>query len=258
MANSLSPANSPQALVACSHLGSIWGFWRLQPSVYQALHRLQEILQTLYHTRPILGQEHDRFRSISGPMENVIDGELVLQFLDLELVLQLEAIEQSAGTVESYLRQWVESVPMTAEERQVFDDYAQALADKYPAVAAYVFAKNKVEEEEEEEEEDEADGDSLAHDSCTKEPTRSSSEILENVSDSPNASQESVASTSENLPRVSQEVEDEKMQLDDTVEATSDEVVATEPDPAEVLKLWWAFGTLHNLLEFLRSLQWHQ
>ncbi|KAG0225769.1 hypothetical protein BGW41_004561 [Actinomortierella wolfii] len=189
-------------------------------------------------------------------MENVIDGELILQFLDLELALQLEAIEQSAGTVESYLRQWIESVPMTTEERQVFDDYAQALADKYPAVAAYVFAKNRVEEEEEEE----ADGDSLVHDSCTKEPTRSSSETLENISDSPNASQESVASTPKNLPRTSQEVEDEdeEMQLDDTVEATGDEVVATEPDPAEVLKLWWAFGTLHNLLEFLRSLQWHQ
>ncbi|KAG0266980.1 hypothetical protein DFQ27_009257 [Actinomortierella ambigua] len=128
----------PQALVACSHVGSIWGFWRIQPAVYPVLLRLQQTMQTWHHSRPILGQAHDRFRSISGPMTNVIDGELVLQLLDLELVLQLEAVKQSVGLWE-HLQQWLlEKCGLSEEERQVFDDYARALSTKYPSVAAHV------------------------------------------------------------------------------------------------------------------------
>ncbi|KAF9978517.1 hypothetical protein BGZ73_001936 [Actinomortierella ambigua] len=189
-ASDLSSDALPQALVACSHLGSVWGFWRLQPAVYPVLLRLQQTLQTWHHSRPVLGQGHDRFRSISGPMSNVIDGELVLQFLQLELALQLEAVRLSTGLWE-YLQQWLDGLSLSTEERQVFDDYARALAAKYPLVGTHVLSRRSV---------------------------------------MGNAAGDAFKSAGVHV----------------------DEEVREEP------KLWWTFGVVHSLLDFMKVLHWHQ
>ncbi|KAF9437986.1 hypothetical protein BGZ76_010273 [Entomortierella beljakovae] len=87
--SSIVPAISSQALVACTQIGSFVGFWRLHPRVYDILGSLQSIMQASYETRPILGNLHDRYRSLSSAGKNSIDGNLVNQFLQLDHELQV-------------------------------------------------------------------------------------------------------------------------------------------------------------------------
>ncbi|KAF9910816.1 hypothetical protein EC991_005533 [Linnemannia zychae] len=117
---------SSQALVGYSLVGSIFGFWRLDPYLYNILKVLQRVLATFYESRPVLGANHGVFRSghsntgsgINGggggssgnqPTKafHTIDGDLLDRFLDLNHAAQIEVIDRAIrleGMVEEWIR----------------------------------------------------------------------------------------------------------------------------------------------------------
>ncbi|KAG0051769.1 hypothetical protein BGZ83_003333 [Gryganskiella cystojenkinii] len=87
---------APQALIGCSLVGSIIGFWRLRPSIYLILHVLQSVMQATYECRPLLGNDHDRFRS-KPSLSSTIDGNLMQRFLNLDHAVQIALVSEAVG-----------------------------------------------------------------------------------------------------------------------------------------------------------------
>ncbi|KAG0279891.1 hypothetical protein BGZ95_011936 [Linnemannia exigua] len=118
---------SSQALVGYSLVGSIFGIWRLDPSLYNILKALQHVLATFYESRPVLGGNHGAYRSghsnsgINGISGNgnsgsgsqptrafhTIDGDLIDRFLGLDHAAQIEVMDRAIrleGMVEEWIR----------------------------------------------------------------------------------------------------------------------------------------------------------
>jgi len=113
---------APQALIGGSLVGSIVGFWRLRPSFYPILHALQTVMQTTYEGRPLLGNQHDRYRSLSSPMLCTVDGNLLQRFLRLDHGQQIEMVTKAVGLerlVEGWLQQQLETMGMSTAEREI-------------------------------------------------------------------------------------------------------------------------------------------
>ncbi|KAG0365042.1 hypothetical protein BGZ54_006930 [Gamsiella multidivaricata] len=107
---------SSQALIACSLIGSIFGFWSLNSQVYLILSSLQSILQTTYECRPVLGNLHDRYRSLSSPGSNTVDGDLLYQFLGLDHELQVQLVSKAVG-LERIVDGWLLQTGMGTQEQ---------------------------------------------------------------------------------------------------------------------------------------------
>ncbi|KAJ3122038.1 hypothetical protein HK098_003168, partial [Nowakowskiella sp. JEL0407] len=73
-----------QAVYGSTLLGSVWVLLRLNEVDYKRMKLVQDILQRVDKTKPILGNSLSEFRSNDGsPLLNFIDGEFVSQFLSL-------------------------------------------------------------------------------------------------------------------------------------------------------------------------------
>ncbi|KAF9357767.1 hypothetical protein BGX26_003118 [Mortierella sp. AD094] len=104
--SSTTPLVSSQALVACTLIGSIVGFWRLHPQVYQILNSLQSIMQNIHECRPVLGNLHDRYRSLSSPGLYTIDGDMVNKFLHLDHALQMRIVGKALHSIDDIVTEW--------------------------------------------------------------------------------------------------------------------------------------------------------
>ncbi|KAF9395568.1 hypothetical protein CPC16_007843 [Podila verticillata] len=102
------PLPSTQALVASTVTGGLIGFWRLDQDIFQILSTLQESLQRLDDCRPVLGNQHSRYRSLSSPAHATVDGDLLVRFLALSHGQQVETVERSVGLVR-LVDEWIES-----------------------------------------------------------------------------------------------------------------------------------------------------
>ncbi|ORY02118.1 hypothetical protein K493DRAFT_334751 [Basidiobolus meristosporus CBS 931.73] len=89
-----SEKNKP-SIIGCSIIGSVVLYLRLDEKVFSTLEELQTILAKHPCTRPLLGNNHYRFRSLVVPAKNVIDGEMVSQFLLLPYPTKMEIIQAS-------------------------------------------------------------------------------------------------------------------------------------------------------------------
>ncbi|KAF9983926.1 hypothetical protein BGZ75_004516 [Mortierella antarctica] len=107
---------SSQALIACTLTGSILGFWRLKPEVYQILNALQSTLQDSYECRPVAGNVHGHYRSLLAPALHTIDGDLLGQFLQLEHVVQVQLLRRGLG-LDRMVEEWAQQCGMSDEER---------------------------------------------------------------------------------------------------------------------------------------------
>lgn len=103
---------STQALVASTVTGGLIGFWRLDPDIFQILSMLQESLQKNDACRPVLGNQHSRYRSLSSPAHATVDGDLLTRFLVLSHGLQIGAVERSVGLTR-LVDEWIESRGLT-------------------------------------------------------------------------------------------------------------------------------------------------
>ncbi|KAF9133913.1 hypothetical protein BGW39_008668 [Mortierella sp. 14UC] len=118
-------SSSPQALIGYSLVGSIFGFWRLDPHLYSILKALQRVLATFYESRPVLGANHGAFRSghantssgINGDgggsrgspttkAFHTIDGDLLDRFLGLDHAAQIEVVDR-AIRLEGMVQEWI-------------------------------------------------------------------------------------------------------------------------------------------------------
>ncbi|KAF9187451.1 hypothetical protein BGZ51_001298 [Haplosporangium sp. Z 767] len=110
---------SSQALVACTLIGSILGFWRLRPQVYLILNTLESILQqqSTYECRPVLSNKHDRYRSLSSPRLFTIDGNLMDRFLQLDHTWQVQLLRVAVG-LDRIMEDWIQQSGMSAQERE--------------------------------------------------------------------------------------------------------------------------------------------
>jgi len=107
---------SSQALVGYTLEGSIIGFWRLDPQIYDILKSLQQVLATHHESRPVLGgASHQRYRGAGGgglPNATMssfhsIDGDLIDRFLGLDHTVQIEVMDRAIrleGMVEEWIR----------------------------------------------------------------------------------------------------------------------------------------------------------
>ncbi|KAG0008658.1 hypothetical protein BGZ82_004527, partial [Podila clonocystis] len=102
------PLPSTQALVASTVIGGLIGFWRLDPDIFQILSTLQESLQKHDNCRPVLGNQHNRYRSLSSPAHATVDGDLLARFLVLSHGQQIGAVERSVGLTR-LVDEWIES-----------------------------------------------------------------------------------------------------------------------------------------------------
>lgn len=101
------PHPSSQALIGYSVVGSIIGFWRLDPQLYDILKALQQVMTTYYETRPVLGAGHGAYRR-SQPTKafHTIDGDLIDRFLGLEHVVQIDVVDR-AIRLEGMIEEWI-------------------------------------------------------------------------------------------------------------------------------------------------------
>ncbi|KAK9764102.1 hypothetical protein K7432_008679, partial [Basidiobolus ranarum] len=83
------------AIIGCSLIGSVIIYLRLNEKGYSTLEELQSILVKHPSTRPLLGNDHYRFRSLVVPAQNVIDGEMVSQFAQLAYTTKVEIVRSS-------------------------------------------------------------------------------------------------------------------------------------------------------------------
>ncbi|KAF9093953.1 hypothetical protein BGX29_009725 [Mortierella sp. GBA35] len=97
---------SSQALIGCTLTGSIVGFWRLNPVLYDILKSLQRVLETHYESRPVLGNNHGEYRNRPTNAFHTIDGDLVDRFLVLEHTVQIEVMDR-AIRLEGMVEEWV-------------------------------------------------------------------------------------------------------------------------------------------------------
>lgn len=102
------PLPSTQALVASTVIGGLIGFWRLDQDIFQILSTLQESLQRHDDCRPVLGNQHSRYRSLSSPAHATVDGDLLVRFLALSHGQQVGTVERSVGLVR-LVDEWIES-----------------------------------------------------------------------------------------------------------------------------------------------------
>ncbi|KAF8941394.1 hypothetical protein BGZ47_007395 [Haplosporangium gracile] len=103
------PCPSSQALIGYSLVGSIIGFWRLTPQLYDVLKALQHVMATYYESRPVLGANHGAYRSQNQPTKafHTIDGDLIDRFLGLDHAVQIEVVDRAIrleGMVEEWIR----------------------------------------------------------------------------------------------------------------------------------------------------------
>ncbi|KAF9151941.1 hypothetical protein BG015_006027 [Linnemannia schmuckeri] len=103
------PHPSPQALIGYSLVGSIIGFWRLTPQLYDILKTLQHVMATYYESQPVLGGSHGTYRSQNQPTKafHTIDGDLIDRFLGLDHAVQIEVVDRAIrleGMVEEWIR----------------------------------------------------------------------------------------------------------------------------------------------------------
>ncbi|KAI1320384.1 hypothetical protein EDD11_001186 [Mortierella claussenii] len=129
----------PQALIACTLPGSIYGFWRLNPAAYSLLGILQSALETAYECCSVLKSARHRVHDLSpkdyhsnmpghGPVaklhqaqqQNSINGTLIISFLRLDHSLQTEALFGAFG-LDKALQDWIQSTGMNPEERAYFE-----------------------------------------------------------------------------------------------------------------------------------------
>ncbi|OZJ03817.1 hypothetical protein BZG36_03817 [Bifiguratus adelaidae] len=71
------------SIMATTALGSIYIIDRISLQLYQLLSPLQQTMATHPLTRPVLGNDYERYRNQTGIAHDVIDGLLVYQFLRL-------------------------------------------------------------------------------------------------------------------------------------------------------------------------------
>ncbi|KAG0097652.1 hypothetical protein BGZ93_002316 [Podila epicladia] len=102
------PLPSTQALVASTVTGGLIGFWLLDPDIFQILSLLQESLQKHDDCRPVLGNQHSRYRSLSSPAHATVDGDLLARFLVLSHGQQIGVVERSVGLTR-LMDEWIES-----------------------------------------------------------------------------------------------------------------------------------------------------
>ncbi|KAF9968006.1 hypothetical protein BGZ70_007203 [Mortierella alpina] len=107
---------SSQALIACTLTGSILGFWRLKPAVYQILSSLQSTLQDSYECRPVAGNVHGHYRSLLAPALHTVDGDLLGQFFQLEHVQQVQLLQRSLG-LDRMVEEWALQSGMSDADR---------------------------------------------------------------------------------------------------------------------------------------------
>jgi hypothetical protein len=110
---------SSQALIGTSLIGGILGFWRIRPQVYQILSLLQSTVQAAYECRPILCNSHDRYRSLSSPAANTIDGDLMAHFLRLDHALQVQLVAKAIG-MDRIVEGWILQTEMDPKEHRFF------------------------------------------------------------------------------------------------------------------------------------------
>nr|KAJ3403928.1 hypothetical protein HK105_003987 [Polyrhizophydium stewartii] len=74
------PSEYGQVLYGLGVTGSLIAVLRLRPDVFVVLSLLQEAMDKVQETQPLLGNKHARFRSQSFPMLDAIDGDFVCRF----------------------------------------------------------------------------------------------------------------------------------------------------------------------------------
>lgn len=102
------PHPSSQALIGYSVVGSIIGFWKLPPQLYDILKALQQVMATFYDSRPVLGPSHGAYRSQNQPTKafHTIDGDLIDRFLALDHAVQIEVVD-CAIRLEGMIEDWI-------------------------------------------------------------------------------------------------------------------------------------------------------
>ncbi|OAQ36501.1 hypothetical protein K457DRAFT_131724 [Linnemannia elongata AG-77] len=107
---------SSQALIGFSIVGSILGFWRLTPQLYDILKALQQAMTTFYDSRPVLGPSHGAYRSQNQPTKgfHTIDGNLIDRFLALDHVVQIEVVD-CAIRLEGMIEEWIRNCDVDSD-----------------------------------------------------------------------------------------------------------------------------------------------
>lgn len=110
------PRPSSQALIGYSIVGSIIGFWKLSPQLYDILKVLQQVMATFYDSRPVLGPSHGAYRSQNQPTKafHTIDGDLIDRFLALDHVVQIEVVD-CAIRLEGMIEEWIRNCDFDSE-----------------------------------------------------------------------------------------------------------------------------------------------
>ncbi|KAJ3014983.1 UNVERIFIED_CONTAM: hypothetical protein HDU68_012931 [Siphonaria sp. JEL0065] len=88
-----------QVVYGCSIVGSVFAFRGIKdPSVYERLKRIQDVLAVYPATRPLLGNDYLKFRSTgSHGMQNVVDGELLKRWIVLSGTEKRQVLDESGG-----------------------------------------------------------------------------------------------------------------------------------------------------------------
>ncbi|KAF9334042.1 hypothetical protein BGZ91_011026 [Linnemannia elongata] len=107
---------SSQALIGFSIVGSILGFWRLAPQLYDILKALQQAMATFYDSRPVLGPSHGAYRSQNQPTKgfHTIDGNLIDRFLALDHAVQIEVVD-CAIRLEGMIEEWIRNCDVDSD-----------------------------------------------------------------------------------------------------------------------------------------------
>ncbi|KAN0008569.1 hypothetical protein ACTFIU_009293 [Dictyostelium citrinum] len=79
-------------IITCSLLGSVIVFGKLSKKEYRILNNIQQILKKSNNTRPLLNNDHQLYRSELSFSKNMLDGDLLFQFLFLDDEDQLTII----------------------------------------------------------------------------------------------------------------------------------------------------------------------
>ncbi|TPX59476.1 hypothetical protein SpCBS45565_g07733 [Spizellomyces sp. 'palustris'] len=102
----------PRVIYGCSLLGSLFAILKITAELYERLIVLQEVMAVHETTRPLLGNDHARYRSESLQIKfrGSIDGELLSQFLSLDA-------ETKTDIVKKWNDGWTVVRPLAAELR---------------------------------------------------------------------------------------------------------------------------------------------
>ncbi|KNC95927.1 uncharacterized protein SPPG_08681 [Spizellomyces punctatus DAOM BR117] len=86
----------PRVIYGCSLLGSLFAILKITAELYERLIVLQEVMAVHEKTRPLLGNDHARYRSESLQIKfrGSIDGELLSQFPSLDAETKTDIVKQ--------------------------------------------------------------------------------------------------------------------------------------------------------------------